>query len=624
MNFKTFFFIPRSEKYTQIEVYSFIAISLLLFLFLLLRAIVVPMTHDEIVSFYMYAQTGDFRPFIDHTDGNNHLLNSFLTFISYHVFGSSPFALRLPNLLFSLLYFYFCFRLSETLRSKFLGWTFFLTMALTLHFIEFHALSRGYGLSATFLVGALWQIVSGIRSRNSGRLYLGFLFIFLSSVAILSLMYTYGLMVGYIVVFMILNFKQFGKVDVFKFIAFGILPLLFLVTFSIFIKSNGAYFDGNKVDFWKSTFVSLFMGLGDLDFVEIKYMLMALSISLLIPFLFLLFRILRHGKEAVTYHLLFPYLLLGNAALTYLGAKMMDLSFPADRMAFYFYPLIVGSIVFLLDTAISSSRLNFLLFLVIPLAYFPIHFVKAVNFEYSVWYKYSHIPPRFYREVMDGYKSGEIPPSVTAHPLQAFAWNYLIRLNDNKASLISKVPWPPSFRTQYLIIELQDNKNWQQLYDTIDYDQISNKYLLQAKTSFNWLNLYSRQNISTDGVTSNEYFTLYEVEAEKFKGRPIEIGFDLTIQSYKSLIYGGIVISINDSSGKNLVWEPRFLHWTQETWDGKPHNFLDRFVLDMPKEASKLSIYFWNIKKVDFSVNGGKISISELKPELENQLNVLD
>lgn len=619
MNFNIINLSLKSVKYTRYEVYLFVTISLLLFVFLLLRAILVPMTHDELVTFYMLVQTGDFRPFIDITDGNNHLLNSFLTFISYHVFGSSPLALRLPNLLMSLFYFYFCFKLSETLRSKFLGWTFFLTMALTLNFIEFHALARGYGLSATFMIAAIWQMVSGIRSFNSWHFSVGFLFIFLSSISILSQMYSYSLLTGFVFIFMIINYKRFKIADGLSFIIFGILPLIFIVAFSLFLKSNGAYFDGNKVDLWKSTFESLFMNLGGLGFVEVQYLLLALTISLTIPFLIIMYLILRHGKAALTFHLLFPYLLIGNALLTYLGAKMMDLSFPSHRMAFYFYPLIIGSIVFLLDVVVRQTRIKLLLLLVLPLAYFPIHFVKAANLQYSFWYTYCYIPDRFYKKVMDGYKEGEIPPSVTAHPLNALPWNYLIRANKAKASFISKVPWPSSFHTQYLIVELQDYKNWQRLYDTIDYDRISNKYLFRAKTNFNWLNISTFENIHTDGITSNEYFGLWEVSMEKFRSRPIKIDFDLAMQSYKSLLYGGIVVSVNDSSGKGIIWEPRFFHWTQEAWNGKQHNFLDSFVLDMPKQASKLSIYIWNIKKVDFTMNEGKITISELKPELVTQ-----
>jgi hypothetical protein len=181
--------------------------------------------------------------------------------------------------------------------------------------------------------------------------------------------------------------------------------------------------------------------------------------------------LIKQGTKSLSYHLIFPYLLFGNIAITYISVKYLGMVYPSDSMSFYYYPLIVGSIIFMVDWAISKTKIRVFVVLVIPLLYFPIHFVKVFNTEYSVWYKYCHIPQRFYDKVMDGYEPGQIPPTVSSHGLLAYVWSSYINNSDKKASTITKEPHP-NYHTKYEMIELKDFNGWQNYYDTIDYDRI--------------------------------------------------------------------------------------------------------------------------------------------------------
>jgi hypothetical protein len=88
------------SKIQPVDKLIFIAVSIIMAAFLVARAILVPMAHDEIATFYYFVQSGKVSPFLSNIDTNNHFLNSALTWVSYRFFGSSPLALRLPNLLF--------------------------------------------------------------------------------------------------------------------------------------------------------------------------------------------------------------------------------------------------------------------------------------------------------------------------------------------------------------------------------------------------------------------------------------------------------------------------------------------------------------------------------------------
>ena len=605
------FLNPISVKYSRFELYVFFSISLLLFIILILRAITVPMTHDEIGTFYQYIQTGHFWPFVDKTDGNNHFLNSLLTYFFYHLLGSSPLVLRLSNLVLAPIYFFFCFKISEHIQSKFLGWLFFGVMALSLHFIEFLALSRGYGISITFLAGSIWKVVSGIRTGNLKSFYLSLFFLFLSSMAILSVSYTYLLILLFTFVYFMFNYKNIRYTAWFKFIGFGVLPFIFLVKFSLFLRSNGAYFDGNNIGLWETTFKTFLMPLGDIGFRTINYFMLTFAGIIAITVFSNLLILFIKGKKAISYHLIFPYLLIGNIAITYVAVKILGLVYPSDRMSFYFYPLLIGTIIFGVDIAVSSMRTKASYILAIPLLYFPFHFVTAVNLNYSVWYKYCHIPKRFYNEIMLGCKQNDKQPTIAAHGLEAYVWNFYIRDNDIKASVISKEPFP-NHNTDFEMIDLQYFPGWQNYYDTIDFDRISNMHLLKSKRESEMKIYATLQDIKTKGKITDEGYNIGELSVNSIREQTIAIDFDLSVQTYRSLVCGGVTISIDDSTGKNLYWDSIFLNWIGESWNGSPHNFRNNLVLDIPKEAYILKINFWNINRQEYSINGGKIEINLL------------
>ena len=136
-----------------------IALSILglaLMSYLILRAIYTPILHDEIATFYYYIQTGIYFPPKAHWDANNHILNSMLSNWSFQVFGSEPWALRLPNVLTFPIYFLFSWKLVEKLQHVGVRWGAFLALVMSHYVFEYFGETRGYGLSMAFLVAGLF------------------------------------------------------------------------------------------------------------------------------------------------------------------------------------------------------------------------------------------------------------------------------------------------------------------------------------------------------------------------------------------------------------------------------------------------------------------------------------
>jgi hypothetical protein len=123
----------------------------LVFIYLIFRALYVPLVHDEAATFFHYIVSENFIPPEAHWDANNHILNSALTYLSYSLFGSSELSLRIPNLLTFIIYVVYTFKISKIISNKLLRWVFLISLILAHNFIEFFALTRGYGMSMEFL-----------------------------------------------------------------------------------------------------------------------------------------------------------------------------------------------------------------------------------------------------------------------------------------------------------------------------------------------------------------------------------------------------------------------------------------------------------------------------------------
>jgi len=99
-----------------------IGLFLILWTYLFLRAINVPLLHDEIATFFYYVQSDNYMPPNAPWDTNNHVLNSMMTNWSYHLFGQSPLALRLPNVLSFSFLFYAAYNISARLKTSSIRW----------------------------------------------------------------------------------------------------------------------------------------------------------------------------------------------------------------------------------------------------------------------------------------------------------------------------------------------------------------------------------------------------------------------------------------------------------------------------------------------------------------------
>jgi len=617
MNLKMNYQSGKLSRFRLVDTSAFFLVSVALSVYLVFRAILVPMAHDEIATFYYFVQSGKVSPFLCNIDTNNHFLNSLLTWIFYQFFGPSPLALRLANLLFIPVFFYFLSKIAQHLNSRIFRFAFFLTFAFTLHFIEFLALSRGYGMSIAMLFGSLFYLLESISVPKRRYYFYSLICIFIACLANLALINTYALILVFITITLIINnFKKIKSVLPLIFLA-GILPISIVVIQILYIKVHAGLIAGSPDNFWATTISTLFAYLFETSDVHAN-IYAALLFSLIgITGILVCYKLKKIRLILTSKPFIFVYLFAGNIAIILMLGIFFHVNYPDDRIGLYLYPLAVGSLFFLLDHLLTSNKWAFAA--AVPFLIVPIHFFIYMNTTYSIWYKYDVIPQRFYKEVMQNHKAGTAPPTLAGHGMRILCWSYLDYLHGGVASPVFFTHFP-DYLADFQIVNLKMISGWQQYYDTIDYDPVSERHLLKIRMKHPSNTLISSR-IEAIRKNNSEFIPIAEGLADTLRNKSLRVRLCFGLYSANKPFNSRIVFDVWDKNHKSLRYEYIQLNWLRNFWDGTAGNFNNcMLVYQVPPKASEYKIYIWNIDQKEVDLSEGYVLIDEINQEPELNL----
>ncbi len=127
------------------------------------RAATQSFTVDESTTFLSYVR-GPWIRIYQNYDANNHVLYSMLAKLSIRAFRVSEFTLRLPSVLAGFFLIVGIYWVLETaVSSRVIRWVALVTLSLNPLLLDFSVAARGYGLSLTLLV---WAIYFSMRGRD--------------------------------------------------------------------------------------------------------------------------------------------------------------------------------------------------------------------------------------------------------------------------------------------------------------------------------------------------------------------------------------------------------------------------------------------------------------------------
>ncbi|PKP18750.1 MAG: hypothetical protein CVU06_11935, partial [Bacteroidetes bacterium HGW-Bacteroidetes-22] len=338
------------KKYFRLKILFYVS-GAFLFMYLILRAWLVPVLEDEVVTSDLYIYSGNFLPWYAYSDANNHILNSLLAWISVSLFGKSLFCLRLPGVLSFVLYVVSVIGISRSFKNKYLSLLFVSALFLTQGFIEFFGYCRGYGMSMALVMASVWMIFSFERLPAVRMLSWALLFNILSVTANLNLLPTSIVLFSFIILLWLreVRGRSLATTDRYFLITLilSIGVFLIAVKYSFMLQGIGKLYYGAEVQpgFFESVVkTNVFM----LFFTRSGVVASAIVIIAAIAFLVFATNMItqRFSNWLSPSATLFPALFISTVGAILILHHFLDVNYPEDRTSVYLFPWFVGFIFF--------------------------------------------------------------------------------------------------------------------------------------------------------------------------------------------------------------------------------------------------------------------------------------
>ena len=597
----------------------YIILSLLVFVYLTLRAIYVPLVHDEIATFFYYIQQLDFNPLKGaNPDANNHILNSFLAGISHKYLGYSAFSIRFPNLLSFILYAIYVYKIGQFLTKKWTQIAFYVSLLFAVYFVQFFALSRGYGMSMAFLFGAFYYCLTLYQTSSARNLSLGLIFSMLAVFANMSLLPLVLLLAIVMKVLVLRNFKLYNTFKSYLLtvpsILFWLVGIYYAVKISFKMKDEGSLYYGELDGFWDITVKSQLLMLFENDSMIPQILL--LMVVLLVLGLFVKLFLSEKLKSIFNRNFFFFYLLIGSIIGIELMAIILHVNYPEDRVGMYLIPLFIGSLCF----GVDELKLNKAKFLLIPLLVFPIHFLVSLNIEKSSLWQVEFIPERFYSEIKNNSLDSGYSASVGGDGQRIF--NYTQKLYSDTMSpkpnmmqlwqktlfdsnLDINLPNHPAQFFDYLVTKPEYVKDLLPLYDSIDYAEFAKFRLYKRKKSAQKEKL-REFTTKQKSESSAEFIEFYHETFDSCQYDALMLGIKLRLQSLSHPFRARVVAELKYKDGDQIDYQFFQLNWMYDRMEKDNEivqsmifNNLQHYIKNGPLE---LKVYLWNIKKKPYTL----------------------
>ncbi len=588
------------------ELFFYVISVSLLFAYLVLRAVYVPVIHDEAATFFNYVHNGNIFPPITRESANNHYLNTVLTYLSYLVFGSDKWALRIPNVLSSLLFFYFSLKISKLLTDSMLRYGLLITLFFCFNFIDFFALSRGYGMSMAFLIAFLFYTIMFFQTHENLFLIKSSVFLFfMLSANLATLIPALAIVLLHLFVFF---FKYKRRTSTKLSVLMIVLEMILLALATVLLlklKSSGALYLGtpgggffNAVRSW----IVLFTG----DFSGIKLMFLSFFAALTVFYtLFALqYQPLKYfNSPAFILNFVFWLSITGSI----IAATLFGVYYPEGRVGLYLYPLFILALFFTVD---GFAVKKWHRYVILPLIFIPVYSIAHLNFKYVQDYKNEVIPKRFYKKVLSDEQN--ILPTIAGYHMETTMWGYLNYENGGKANLIDWTRFPDTLQ-DYQLFDINLYPGILKVYDEIDYEPVSQLSLMKRKKNVGKKLLKTIRVKISEEYEVKPFINLWNIKSG-FENKIFFFDVKLSVKSQEKPLHAWLVFQSIGKNGKSNIYKYIPFDWLKDNWDGTKDNFKQSlFSGKIPVGSKEVKLYIWNIDKKPLLLNGGTIGIYEIE-----------
>ncbi len=156
----------------------------LIFIYLIVRAVKLPMTCDEAQTCLTFSRFSvlEIITYSRSAIPNNHIFHTLLIKFFTTTFGMKLWVCRLPNLLGFIIYYFFCFKiltlnliLDKSISKKSPAQIVALAVGIIIlvcnpYLLDFFSLARGYGLACAFMMGSIYFALLFLTNKNTKTL----------------------------------------------------------------------------------------------------------------------------------------------------------------------------------------------------------------------------------------------------------------------------------------------------------------------------------------------------------------------------------------------------------------------------------------------------------------------
>jgi hypothetical protein len=453
--------------------------------------------------------------------------------------------------------------------------------------LEFFALARGYALSWMFFMWTMLMLFRLIKHQDIKYYLLLLLFSILSLYANLSVLIPICLILAYATLFIFLRLKNTQKVSAAIGFTIWAIPFLYLVNYSLELQKIGKLYLGESDSFYTTTIENLFDLSFNIDGIAALTIISVFAALIGIQIVKQMLKKKSFFNLNYTFAQLLVLAILGAVALQFI----LDVNYPENRAAAYFYLVAMPAIAFAVDKAKTKAIAWGLasITLVAFLIQFNITHTKAYNHEYINFKILEQIPKQ-----VKG-----IPTACGGRQLAVSKVIY--RESDEEEMHFFQTALSEADTLQdYIMCLEEDRENIGEYYDLIAKSDDS-RMLLHKRKKFlkrTKIDEWSHQ-ISTEA----DFINLIPKQASKAAFIHCKGYFKYTnLNQDASLIYAQ-----SDSLDNKFNYGSFTpLSSVKKSADGKLYFDITITMLDL-KKADFMSFYIWNRKKLPLE---GEIEVS--------------
>ena len=592
--------------------YLFLLTSSLVFFVVALRSYLVPFNHDETATFFYFIQSGKYMPFHSAIDANNHVLNSLLGNVCFHLFGSSPFSLRIPNLIALIILMLATYKISKFLNQFGSKVVLMAGLLLSFHWLSFFSACRGYGLSmALLMMGIAFMLDYINNTENKSAFIFSIVFWQLAISANLILIIVVLLLSGITFIIQISNKKLINPLVIVTWLL-HFAAIFYWLSFSFYLQEKGALYYGEGTDYWKVTFVSLIQLLvGNYSFF-IKCSLITVIISIIFGWFFLHKKDLLNGKiqlQRPSFSILFFVILNALVLGFYLMNKILGVNYPEDRTGLFFYVFFVLLLSFTLDK--SSVTINSIIGYVIAALFF-IHFLANLNFRKHSLNVYETMPEHFYTTLLNEQSKSKERITIGGHRVRELFYGFI---NYRHGGLLN--PADPTevmqMNCDYYIATKQEEKYFKPYYDIIDTEPDWGFVILKRKEKIKRNKVLELNNIYIK-KNQHEFIEIYGHTDTVFANtKPLIAEINFNIEKFPIPVNAWLVLQVNDSLDQTIYFKRYPLQWTADDLNGKQNLSYSLITGNLPSKSKKIVFFIWNIEQKPISMKVNSLKIYQIE-----------